>query len=63
MTLEATGIFLQGVGTVLLALVTAVVGWRAAGALRLRIEGPIAIDTVTSGDDAPSPIDEFRESA
>lgn len=63
MTLESIGVFLQGVGTVLLAAVTAIVGWRAAGALRLRIEGPITIDAMMPGDEDPSPIDEFRESA
>lgn len=60
MNLESLGVFLQGLGTMLLALVTAAVGWRAAGALRIRIEGPLDVGTVVR-DEAPMPVDDSLE--
>jgi hypothetical protein len=46
MSLGEWGLLLQGVGSVLLAAVTAVVGLRAARALTIRVEGPIGLEPV-----------------
>lgn len=58
---ESLGILLQGVGSVLLACVTAVIGWRAAGALRIRIEGPLHIGPVAPTKGPTEPSDEFAD--
>lgn len=52
MNLGDLGLLLQGIGSVLLALVTAMVGLRAARALSIRIEGPIGIRSVRRGSRA-----------
>lgn len=41
MALGDVGLLLQGIGSILLALVTAVIGLRATRAFSMRVEGPI----------------------
>lgn len=41
MTLGDLGLLLQGIGSILLALVTGWLGLRAAKVLRVRLEGPV----------------------
>jgi hypothetical protein len=49
------GLLLQGIGALLLLLVTLLVGLRAAKALSIRIEGPVALHQVAKTlDDDPS---------
>ena len=46
MTPGDLGLLLQGIGAVLLALVSAVVGLRATRALSVRVEGPVRFKAV-----------------
>ncbi len=46
MSLAGLGALLQGIGAILLALVTLLVGLRAAKALSIRVEGPIHVSDV-----------------